>query len=104
MKIVWQSGTREFDVFPYFNPNIRHPLSLWRHLKMVLLYSTNIIAKKKLNPLRVKWPMEPAVISSFCGAMRMTVFDSPLEETLAFSSFQQILVLISLPQKDGKLS
>ena len=32
----------------------------------------------KLNPLRAKWPMEPALISGFCTVKRMRVFDSPL--------------------------
>ena len=32
---------------------------------------------KKLNPLRAKWPMEPALIPGFCSVKQMRVFDFP---------------------------
>ena len=31
----------------------------------------------ELNPLRARWPMEPALISGFCSVKRMRVFNSP---------------------------
>ena len=34
-------------------------------------------AKLKLNPLRARWPMEPALISGFCCDKWMRVLDSP---------------------------
>ena len=36
-----------------------------------------LVKKKKVNPLRAMWPMEPALISGFCNVKRMRVFDSP---------------------------
>ena len=39
--------------------------------------------KLKLNPLRARWPMEPALISGFCSVKRMRVWLS-LDETLIY--------------------
>ena len=55
---------------------------------------------KKLNPLRAKWPIEPALISDFCSIKRIRVFDSPWTGTNPSQvSSQQTLVLIYLPRK-----
>ena len=58
-----------------------------------------------LNPLRARWPMEPALISG-CSVKGMIAFDSPWTEHYNPSqvSFQLMLVLIYLPRMDGKLS
>ena len=52
------------------------------------------------------WPMEPALISGFCSVMQMRVFLTPPGRNTNPSqvSSQQMLVLIYLPRKDGKLS
>ena len=52
------------------------------HLYSIIskLYSPKIIAR--LNPLQAKWPMELALISSFCSVKQMRVFDYPLDGTL----------------------
>ena len=38
------------------------------------------VHQNELNPLQARWPMEPALISSFCSVKRMRVFDSPWME------------------------
>ena len=85
-------------------------LELHLSLSAVVVDEANVIqlwtgiAKTKLNPLRAKWPIEPALISDFRSVKRMRVFDSPGQDTNPSQvSSQQTLVLIYLPQKDGKL-
>ena len=36
-----------------------------------------LVIDKKLNPLRAKWSMEPALISGSCSVKWMRVFDFP---------------------------
>ena len=61
----------------------------------------------KENPLRDKWPIEPALISGFCSVKRISVLSLTLhgwDTNPPQVSSQQRLVLICLPRKDGKLS
>ena len=46
-------------------------------LRRAFLFSCVKMQHIKLNYLRAKWPMEPALISGFCCFKRMGGFDSP---------------------------
>ena len=40
-----------------------------------IVYECKTAVLIQLNPLRGKWPIEPALISGFCSVKRMRVFD-----------------------------
>ena len=62
--------------------------------------------KLKLNPLQARWLMKPALISSFFSVKWMSLWlGTPWWDTYSLQvNSRQILVLINLPRKDGKLS
>ena len=46
--------------------SVAFEMNLWRYRDI-----------KKLNPLRARWPTEPALVTGFCSVKQMRVFDSP---------------------------